>query len=480
MPDVWFNAFDSPGVLGWALGSFALLVSTVATGHAVLHKREERAAIGWVGVIWLAPLLGASLYLLFGINRIRRTAHRVRGPRPALALAPPAPLARPERPPGLVALMDGICRFPLRPGHAIEPFLDGDEAYPAMLEAIGRARRTVGLCSYIFDRDPVGHRFVDALSAARARGCEVRVLVDDAGLRYSLPTVLRNLRRAGVPAARFMKIGLRTGRYFNLRTHRKILLLDGEQVFTGGINIRQGHVVGRPPRPGREKARDLHFRIRGPAVAQLGQIFLEDWAFASGEELPAQAWLGAEAEIEGGHPARAVSDGPDEDFDKLRWSYLGGLGTAQRRIRIITPYFLPDDALQTALTAAARRGVEVDLILPEQGNLPFVQWAMWAQLKEVAETCRVWLSPPPFDHSKLMVVDDRWTLIGSGNWDPRSLRLNFELQVEAYDPALAERLAEIFEQRRRAARRLDPAELDARSLAIKLRDGFAHLFSSYL
>ncbi|MEM6370314.1 MAG: phospholipase D-like domain-containing protein [Myxococcota bacterium] len=479
MTDFWFNAFG-PSVLGWAVGGFALLVSVVATGHAVLHKREERAAIGWVGVIWLAPLIGAFLYLLFGINRIRRTAHRVRGPRPPLELAPPPVVALPEAPPGLAQLLDQVGRFPLRLGHRIEPLVDGDEAYPAMLEAIGSASRTLGFSSYIFDRDPTGHRFVEALAAAQARGCQVRVLVDDAGLRYSFPSVLMDLRRAGVPTARFMKVGLRTGRYFNLRTHRKILLVDGELAFTGGINIRQGHVVGRPPSPGPQKARDLHFRVEGPAVAQLGQVFLEDWNFASGEELSSDEWVGAGSPIEGGHPARVISDGPDEDFDQLRWAFLGGLTTAQHKVQILTPYFLPDDALQTALIATARRGVQVDVLLPERGNLPFVQWAMWARLRDVAETCRVWVSPPPFDHSKLMLVDDAWVLLGSGNWDPRSFRLNFELQVEAYDSALAERMAGIFEARQKTARRLTTADLDARSLAVRLRDGFAHLFSPYL
>ena len=159
----------------------------------------------------------------------------------------------------------------------------------------------------------------------------------------------------------------------------------------------------------------------------------------------------------------------------------GALATARSRVCVVTPYFLPDRVLIAALRLAALRGVRVDVVLPEKSNLRFVQWAATAQLRQVLDDdCWVWLSPPPFDHSKIVIVDGEWSLVGSANWDARSLRLNFELDVECYDRPLAQQLEAMVEQRISACRRLSHADLDARPLPIKLRDGVARLFSPYL
>jgi cardiolipin synthase len=179
--------------------------------------------------------------------------------------------------------------------------------------------------------------------------------------------------------------------------------------------------------------------------------------------------------------ARGIADGPDEDFERLRWSILGAVAAARRSIRIITPYFLPDLAIISALNVAAMRGVEVDIILPAKNNLPFVQWAStahwWQMLKH---GCRVWLSPPPFDHAKIFLVDSGWALVGSTNWDPRSLRLNFEFNVECYDREFASDLEQLALDRLRSAKRVTLQEVDERGLPIKLRDGIARLLSPFL
>jgi cardiolipin synthase len=215
-------------------------------------------------------------------------------------------------------------------------------------------------------------------------------------------------------------------------------------------------------------------------VAHLQAAFAEDWLFSAGEPLEGDAFFPL---LRGAGPvlARGVSDGPDEDFEAVRWLLLGALATARERVRIVTPYFVPDAGLVSAIDVAVMRGIEVDVVLPERGNLPLVQWAQTAQLWQVLERgCRVWLSPPPFDHTKLVVVDGVWTLLGSANWDPRSLRLNFELQVECYDPDLAARVEALAVERIGRAHRVTLADVDGRSLAVKLRDGVARLLSPYL
>jgi cardiolipin synthase len=461
----------------------SLAVALGASGHVVLHKRDVRSALGWIVFIWLAPLVGAAAYAVLGVNRIRRRALALRLPdvraRPPETARSPAPALPPEAEHlrSLVALGDGIVRRPLVAGNAVTPLAGGERAYAEMCAAIDQAERSVTLCTYIFDPGEAGHAFADALARAHARGVRVRVLVDAVGARYSWPPIHRRLRRAGVPTQLFLP-RLTPGwlPFVNLRNHRKILVVDGRVGFTGGMNIRDDFL----PAPGRRPFMDLHARVEGPVVEHLQTSFAEDWLFTTGEELEGSAFFPPQRAA-GAVLARGIADGPDEDFETLRWMLHGALATARERVRIVTPYFLPDPGLVTALGVTVMRGVDVDVVLPERGNLPLVQWAQTAQLWQVLERgCRVWLTPPPFDHTKLMVVDGVWSLLGSANWDPRSLRLNFELDVECFDARLAARLEALAEERIARARPVTLDHVDARRLPVKLRDGIARLLSPYL
>jgi cardiolipin synthase len=215
-------------------------------------------------------------------------------------------------------------------------------------------------------------------------------------------------------------------------------------------------------------------------VQELMSVFVSDWEFVTREILSGTTWFPPLKEC-GPVIARAIPDGPDEYFEVLRMIMLGGLAQARRSVRIATPYFLPDAGLISALNTTALRGVAVDILLPEKNNLKLVQWASFALYWQLLDRgCRIWHSPPPFDHSKLMLVDDQWTLVGSTNWDPRSMRLNFELNLECYDPELGARMRAWFEHRRGAAREISQADMDSRSLPRRLRDGAARLLSPYL
>jgi cardiolipin synthase len=466
-----------------------LFVTVLASAHVILNKRDSRAAVGWVGVIWLAPVLGAVLYVLFGINRIRRRASLLRDylPRPGSeGIEDSATRGRlAERLPpkrhhllSLGKLVDRVAVTPLVEGNRVDPLVDGDQAYPAMLEAIGRAQASVVLATYIFDRDQVGLIFADALAQAAGRGVEVRVLVDGVGARYSYPSMVGELRQRGVKTARFLPTLVPWHLWsLNLRNHKKLLVVDGKLGFTGGMNIREGHRLDWSPS---HPVRDLHFRVQGPVVRQLMESFAFDWAFATGELLKHAPWF-VPPEPAGEVLARGIPDGPDEDFERLQWVLHGAVSTARESIRILTPYFLPERGLIRALNTAALRGVKVEILLPGRNNVRLVQWATTAMLWQLLEHgCRVYLSPPPFDHAKLMLVDDAWSLLGSANWDARSLRLNFEFNLECYDARLAAELKAIFERRLAAARPVTLAEVDGRSIPVRLRDGLARLASPYL
>jgi cardiolipin synthase len=461
-----------------------VFLALFATGHVLLRKRDVRAAIGWVGLIWLAPFVGVVLYSLLGINRIRRRAAALGFREPGTALSVPeqievdrdvSKLSTPTTQ-ALHDFMDRVVKRPLVPGNAVRVLTDGDEAYPAMLAAIDEAKRSVSFSTYLFDAGPSGRTFIEALGRAHKRGVAVRVLIDAVGSRYSFPPAHHFLRREGVKVARFLPALLSP--WFNLRNHRKIMVVDGVVGFTGGINIREEHVAP-DDKPG--GTHDTHFELRGPVVAHLQEAFAQDWAFATKELLTGPAWFPQSIPHAGALLARGVADGPDGDFERFKWTLLGAVACARRSVRVMTPYFLPEHDLATALNVAAMRGVKVEIVIPEHGNLPVVQWAMWSQLRQViGHGCQIYATPRPFDHSKLMVVDGIWALVGSANWDPRSLRINFEFVVEIYGPEIARELDRRIDARIERAREITQAWLDERPILLQLRDGVARLFSPYL
>ena len=465
-----------------------IVVSVMASVHVILFKRDTKSAIGWIGLIWLSPILGTVVYVFLGINRINRRAQYMRrgsGYLVTHAVGPhlpdildPIPSLEGSPLDSLVQLGDRVTQWPLLAGNAFEILDGGDQAYPAMIRAIDESTRSVALCTYIFDNDRTGRLFIDALARAVARGVEVRVLVDGVGAQHSWRSVARSLRKEHVPTVEFLPTLVPVWLpYFNLRNHRKILVVDGTIGFTGGMNIlEEYHWEMRP----RDPKRDLHFRVRGPVVAYLQQVFADDWAFCKGEILEGDRWF-LPIEEAGEVLARGVIDGPDDDRDNLLNLILGGLACAKSNVEIATPYFLPDARLNSALEVAALRGVQVDILLPSANNHKLVEWASTAQLWPLVEVgCRVWSSPPPFDHTKLMIVDQSWAFIGSANLDPRSLRLNFEFNLECYGVEFATRLHQLFQDRLRDAVPITSDALNARRLPIKLRDGAARLLSPYL
>lgn len=465
-------------------GISSLLISVGASAHAVLNKRDVRAAIAWVGLIWLSPFLGTLAYVCLGINRVNRKASRVRRDKPQLQqgkivfgdYGQNAVLSDDLY--SLANYVEKVTEAPLTYGNTVRILENGDQAYPLMLEYIRMAQKSVALCSYIFDYDRVGKMFVDALVEAVARGVEVRVLIDGVGSRYSKPRTVKMLRKRGVPAAEFMKSRIPVPNpYFNLRNHRKLLVIDGQTAFAGGMNIREGCVLQEASD---HPVQDIHFLFAGPITDQIMDTFAIDWAFTTGEHLAGELWHG-DSQKSGGVMARGVPDGPDEDFESIRWTILGALSRSRERVNIVSPYFLPDQTLVTALNLTAMRGVSVNIIVPAASNLRLVQWAMKGQISQLLDRgCKVWLSKAPFDHSKLLTVDGQWSLIGSANWDARSLRLNFEYNIECYSQSLAERLDEIIEAKIGSGKRLHMQDVTKQNLALRLRNGIARLLSPYL
>ncbi len=468
--------FGPAGAAGLSVAH--ILLAICVTVHVLFHKRDVGASIGWIGLAWLSPILGSILYVIFGINRVSRRASQLRPKRAARDAAEP-PISSPGRDDHLDALEragDRITQHQAERGNAVAVLHNGDEAYPKMIAAIEAAEASVALSSYIFRADDSGGRFIDALIRARQRGVEVRVLIDGIGGGYFLSSTYQRLRRHDVPAARFMHSPLPWRMPFlNLRTHKKILVLDGSIAFTGGLNIGdENRLAARPRHP----VRDTHFKFAGPVVAQLMEAFAEDWLFAAGENLGGATWFPPLDEA-GEAVARVVVSGPDQDLEKIEFMIFEAIACARRSIKVATPYFLPDDQVVTALGLAAMRGVEVDVVVPARGNHPVVDWAMRAHIAPlIAAGCRIWRSPAPFDHSKVMTVDGIWCLIGGANWDMRSFRLNFELDMEIYHADIVRQVNQLIAAGRGAP--VSAAELDRLPFPVKLIDSRARLMLPYL
>ena len=476
----------------WLLIALHLILAIASSSHALLFKRDPRAALGWIAVSIAYPFIGPIFYYLFGINRLRTRAHQLKGaPAGRLKTGYERPnIAQPKNgaiaavsvalDANLAALAKSSQAVTLRElveGNSLLAFYDGESTYAAMLEAINLATTCVCLSSYIFETNVSGRAFISALAAAKNRGVEVCVLLDGIGELYSFPRAGTLLDYQGIRIARFIPPRLiPPSMHINLRNHRKLLLVDGRIGFTGGMNIGDRHIHQQPA--AKNYTVDIHFHVEGPVVEQLQATFDEDWLFAAGKP---RSQVLPKPLPQGETVCRVITDGPNEDIGKLVMIISGAAAQARKRLSIMTPYFLPPAGLISSLQAAALRGVEVSVILPEKSNLAIVDWATRNMLWELLQYgVRVYFQPPPFAHSKLLLIDDSYAHIGSANMDPRSLRLNFELVIEVFDKSFVSGLCRHFDRIKNISREESLAGVDGRSLPVRIRDAIAWLFSPYL
>ena len=466
-------------VAAWLLGA------CFAAAHAVTNKRDPLSAVIWVLVSVGVPFLGAWLYWVAGINRMERKAwKRLRRSgehlptRQSLNARETFDQVAVAHLTGFRAIADQVTRLPLVSGNALRPLHNGEEVYPRMLAAIRAAERSITMSSYIFDWDDVGREFIEALGVAARRGVSVHVLLDGVGALGSLSRVGRELRKNGVQVTAFFPLKFPLGRLrLNLRNHRKMLVIDGLTGFSGGMNISAKHLLqGNTP----NRIEDIHFEITGPVVTELQHAFADDWNFATANVLGGSSYF-PEIDDTGAALCRGISSGPDEDFEKIYWIVLAAIADARESIWIATPYFIPTLPLIAVMSLAALRGVEVNLMLPEVVDYPFMRWAADAYLGQLLNHgVRVYRRPAHFVHTKLIIVDERWLLLGSANLDLRSFRLNFEFNVECYDTNLAGELSAWLQSLRATAQHVTMEEMAKRLQLCRLRDGLAKMCSPFL
>ena len=372
-----------------------------------------------------------------------------------------------------VDLIDIVARHlnvPVTTGNTLELLVNGDEIFPAMIDAVDRARRSVRALTYVYWTGGVADRFADALVRAAERGVDVRVVLDAWGGRKMDAALESRLADAGVHVAWFHPFDWEGLRKINHRTHRKIMIVDDEIAFAGGVGIaKEWEGDARGP----DEWRDDHFRVTGPAVRWLDGSFAENWLNASNELLLEGAGdddaLEATGSGVGTDRIAVLSASPRGDVSPIALTYWAGLQAATTSVDIASPYFVPDPALLEAILATARRGVRVRLLVPgPHADKALVRLASRARYPALlAGGVEVHEFQPTMLHVKAVLIDERWSIVGSANFDNRSFELNDEIALLTDSAEFGARMHETFEADVKRSRRLDPA---TRSVREKLVD----------
>ena len=367
---------------------------------------------------------------------------------------------------------------PLVPGNRVDTLLNGDQIFPAMLEAIRGARKTVTFETYIYWSGNVGKAFADALSERARSGVKVHILIDWVGSQKMDEDLLRLMRESGAEIHKYHPPHWYNLNRLNNRTHRKILVVDGQVGFTGGVGIAD-EWSGHAQDP--DHWRDTHYRIAGPAVAQMQAAFVDNWLKVSGTVLHGAAYFPPVA-ASGSQPAQMFMSSQEGGAESMHLMYLLSIAAARKTIDLSMAYFVPDELASQALTAAIQRGVRVRIIVPGKNtDTALVRSAgrsTWGPFLQAGAQIHEY--QPTMFHAKVLVVDGLWVSVGSTNFDSRSFRLNDEANLNVLDRAFAERQIADFEQDLQRSRRISYEEWAKRPLKEKLMDRFMSFFNSQL
>ena len=459
---------------------------------AVIRRRGITGTLAWIFAIIAFPVFGPVAYLLLAnphvarTRRAKRTATReLRHRRGVPAADPEAAFADPDRalPPverSIVRLATRLSGIPAAGGNLAEVLSSNVEASNRVREALLGARRSIWAEFYMVKNDETGRTFLDTLARRAREGIDVRLLYDAVGSWGIDSSALRAIREAGGHVEVFLPVNpLRKRWAVHLRNHRKILVVDGEIAMTGGMNIGNEY-SGSRGRNRQKPWRDTLLILRGPAAEQLGEVFAEDWSFATGTEelLDVPTVPGARV---GGSLVAVLPSGPDQEANANRLGYFAGITGAVSRCFIASPYFIPDGPTIRALVTAALRGVDVRVAVPEKNDIFLMGPAVRSYYTNLVRAgVRIYEYRPAMLHSKTMVVDGRWCLVGSANVDVRSFWLNFEIGALVFDPEFASRLEAQFLKDLEVSREITPKILSGRGILEALGQGLARLMSPLL
>jgi cardiolipin synthase len=420
------------------LAGLHLLIAGIFVIDLLRQHRSSAATIAWMMILLLLPYLGLVLYVLGGAPRKRGSGLaeflRLHVHEPPCAAAGFCPDT--ER------LLRALGLPGATTGNRVRVCSDNEHAARELFALIGSARRRIFLSVFSFEADAIGSQLIDAMKERAMAGVQVRMLVDGYGSINLASPPLLELQAAGGRIARFRPLvasGTLRGA-FNYRNHRKMVIADGRAAWIGGRNIAQKYLSNFAD--GSQWV-DVSLLIKGPAAAVFESVCRSDWLTASGENVPDDIAEAADSDA-GGSCVQVLASGPDLPDDTLHAMLMAGIMGARSRVWIVSPFFVPDDALQSALYLACRRGLDVRIVVPRRSNLRQADWVRASYLREIgAAGGRIFMFGPAMLHAKIVILDDRVAMVGSANFDMRSLFTNHEVAAVLYDPADVESVAAI-------------------------------------
>lgn len=478
--------FDGIGY-GWVywviLAGYAITILSLVV-VMVSENRNPVKSLAWVTVLLLLPVGGAVLYLFFGRSiknthiLSRRNKKRLRGAQLAPEVASiPRQLSDDNR--RQVQLARSLSGAGFYEGNSVEVFTDADAKLDALERDLKKATKYIHLQYYIFEDDATGRRIADILMERAAAGVKVRVIYDHVGSFHVASRFFKKMAAAGVEVHPFFKVAFPTfASKINWRNHRKLVVIDGEIGYVGGMNIADRYRDG-----GRKFAfwRDTHLRLTGPAVAAIQYSFATDWLFTGGTLLTETAGSTSPAVKGLRCDAQLVTSGPVNRWGNIELLFLRAIGSAKKRIYIQTPYFLPTESLLRALESAALARVDVRVMIPYRSDSAMLTHASRSYISEsLAAGIKVYMYEAGMLHSKMVLVDDDFCSVGSTNFDFRSFEHNFESNLLVYGPEFCSKMSHIFQRDTAKCRRIKAAEWKRRPLGHKIIESIVRLLSPIL
>lgn len=464
----------------------------IALAIIFLERKNPAASLAWILVLFVLPVAGIFLYMMLSQNISRQKIYRLTDSEKSVLTEELKYQAE--------SLENGKLEFTNETAHKwkhmiklnqvygasyltqnndIEIFDDGKKMFHKLLRDINHATKSVNVMYYIIKDDMVGKKFLEALTEKAREGVEVRLLMDAMGCRFINDRKLHDFIAAGGKVAYFFKPKLK---YINLklnyRNHRKIVIIDGKEGYTGGFNIANEY-LGFKRKFG--YWRDTHIKIRGGAVQDLNATFVMDWRVASKEPIELTDVYFNPMNERGDTPIQIVSSGPNSVREEIKRSMMRMITYAEKTVYLQTPYFIPDPSMLESLKMAAQSGVDVRIMIPCMPDHIFVYWATYAYCGELIRSgARVFIYDGGFLHAKTLVVDGEVSTVGSANFDRRSFRLNFESNAFIYEREFARRMERLFENDMESGHELTLEDYRNRSVVIKFKEAISRLLSDIL
>lgn len=473
----------------WQIFSLVFLITAIPVAvMLILEKRSPFKTIAWILVLLLVPIIGLVFYLFFGQEYRKQKLFSRRGVKSLrkirklstkqlrqiehthLQLSPEVLEKK-----NLIRLLLNNSDSLLTTGNECKILNNGTETFSAIFHAIKNAKHHIHLEYYIIDNDKIGNQLIDLLIQKSREGIEVRIIVDDVGSWDLKEPFFRKLRESGIEIYPFMEVRFpRLTSRVNFRNHRKILIVDGKIGFTGGMNVADRYIEGKPKIG---PWRDTHLQITGDAVATMQVIFAADWYFVINENLTGEKYFSPLTE-ENGTPVQISASGPDSDWENIEQAYISAILSAKDYVYLTTPYLMPPQTIVTALKTAALSGVDVRIIIPEKSDAIVPKWCSFSYVEPFLEAgIKIYFYQKGFIHSKTLMIDNIFSTIGTTNLDFRSLETNFEINAFIYERKFTRNLLRHFINDLRNSREIKLAEWTKRPWQDKLRESLAHIVS---